>query len=159
MCLHGSPLNRSPFPPSQGLSTGEERPADGGWDPWPLPEVPWNLPEPAHPAWTRGSPQNLWWVLMWWPSVIYRDVTERPCCRLLLEKIMIFIVWSFVISSGGIVFSIALLCCPLQAMSTVSTTICFGCLNTEASPQKATTCSWGTTWTEGSSHWRPSACF
>lgn len=44
----------------------------------------------------------------------------------------------------------------LQVTSTASTTICWGCLNMEASRQRATTCSWGTMWTGGSSPWRPS---
>lgn len=44
----------------------------------------------------------------------------------------------------------------LQVTSTASTTTCWGCLNMEASRQRATTCSWGTMWTGGSSPWRPS---
>lgn len=57
---------------SQRISAREERPADREWDPWPLPQISWNLPEPADPAWTGGSPENLWWVLInqrgWWIS-------------------------------------------------------------------------------------------
>ena len=36
--------------------------------------------------------------------------------------------------------------------------IFWGCLNTEVSPLKLTTCFWATTWTEGNSHWRPFVC-
>lgn len=45
----------------------------------------------------------------------------------------------------------------LQVTSTVSTTTCCDYLNTEASRRSPTTCSWVTTWTEGSSPSRPYA--
>lgn len=50
------------FFPSERIQAREERAADGRWDPWPLPQVPWNLPEPAHPSGAGSSPENLRWV-------------------------------------------------------------------------------------------------
>ena len=65
-CVTVSPIKHlSPFFFfSQGLSARKECSADRNRDPWPLPQIPWNLPESANPAWTRGSPQNLWWVMV-----------------------------------------------------------------------------------------------
>lgn len=45
---------------SEGLPAGEERPADGERDPWPLPQIQGNLPESANPARIRGSFKNMW---------------------------------------------------------------------------------------------------
>lgn len=44
----------------------------------------------------------------------------------------------------------------LQVTSMGNTMICWGFLSMEASPQRATTCFWETTWTGGSSLWKPS---
>lgn len=50
-------------------------------------------------------------------------------------------------------------CVQPQVTSMDSTQICWDSLSTAASLQRPTTFSWGTTWTEGSSLWRPSAFY
>lgn len=49
---------------SERLQTWEECSADRERNPWSLPQIPGDLPQPANPARTWGAPQDLWWGLV-----------------------------------------------------------------------------------------------
>lgn len=52
------------LPHSERLQTWEECSADRERNPWSLPQIPGDLPQPANPARTWGAPQDLWWGLV-----------------------------------------------------------------------------------------------
>lgn len=59
------PLSHSlSLPHSERLQTWEECSADRERNPWSLPQIPGDLPQPANPARTWGAPQDLWWGLV-----------------------------------------------------------------------------------------------
>lgn len=61
---------------SERLQTWQKCSADREWNPWSLPQIPGDLPQPANPARTWGAPQDLWWGLV----VFFRVKRIHECC-------------------------------------------------------------------------------
>lgn len=62
-------------PRSERLQTWQKCAADREWNPWSLPQIPGDIPQPANPARTWGAPQDLWWGL-----VVFFKVERIPKC-------------------------------------------------------------------------------
>ena len=141
------------LPCSARMSSRQDRTDDGGWGAGALHQVQRDFPQSADPARTGGSSQNLWWKFSFFSFYIF---VPLGCSLNLIHhltppgfKNSTFIIELLMSIKNNIKF---------QVISMDSTQTCWGYSSMEVSLRRPTICSWGITWTEGNSHWRPSAC-
>lgn len=69
------------FSCSERLQTWQKCSADREWNPWSLPQIPGDLPQPANPAWTWSTSQDLWWGYMVISSQENAAVLSHSTCK------------------------------------------------------------------------------